>query len=215
VVEVGSSYGAFTYLLDRLGYRATGVELSPSMVEQSTAQFGIPVRQGPVSQAGLVAPLSCIFSFDCLEHVPNPVAELQLYHHLLAPDGLLVVQTPNANLASPKWCSIQFRPQEHLFLFTPDAISQLLHRSGFAHIQFLPSLYWHDMFLIASPHLIQADADRIARILTHHPLVAAMLDMYRRLMNLEPYDCELDQLVSKFYELHQFTANRYKTNNQP
>ena len=48
VLELGSSHGAFVGLMTCAGYQASGLELSPWVVEFSQEAFAVPVLLGPV-----------------------------------------------------------------------------------------------------------------------------------------------------------------------
>ena len=88
--------GAFVPpLLREAGYEASGIELSPWVVEFSQGAFGIPVRAGPIENLDMAASsLDIVILMDVLEHLLAPVATIQRCVDLLKPDGLLLIQTP-------------------------------------------------------------------------------------------------------------------------
>jgi SAM-dependent methyltransferase len=84
------------------------------------------------------APLSAgsfagITMFHVLEHVPDPRAYLAAARELLAPDGRLVVQVPNAaswqfRLLGRRWSGVDV--PRHLFDFRDRDVERLLEASG-------------------------------------------------------------------------------------
>ncbi len=176
VQELGSAHGGFVALLRRAGYEATGLELSPSIVEYATKVFAAPMRCGPLeSQAIAAGSLDVIAMMDVLEHLPSPVATMGHAASLLKPDGLFVVQTP----AFPEGATyeemlsrddyflnhMRNKQAEHLFLFSRRAATELMRRLGFPFVSFEPAIFAaYDMYFVASrAPLEKAHPNRSAR----------------------------------------------------
>jgi hypothetical protein len=71
---------------------------------------------------------------DTIEHLGDPRRVMQALHGLLAPGGLLTMNTPNAAgwlhfLMRRKW--FHYKPQEHLYFFSPATLGRLLRETGF------------------------------------------------------------------------------------
>ena len=147
-LEVGCGHGAFVRLLTELGFDASGTELSPWVVDFARAAFEVPILQGPLESLALTPGYRSILSFDVLEHVDDPLGFVRRCADLLAPDGVLLLQTPWYRGEGPEWT--MFQPDEHEFLFTEGAMRLLLERAGFPHTVIRPSLYPHDMWIAAS-----------------------------------------------------------------
>jgi 2-polyprenyl-3-methyl-5-hydroxy-6-metoxy-1,4-benzoquinol methylase len=101
VLDVGCGTG---FLLERLagrGYSGVGVDLSPESVAHASrrlAEIGVDDRLSAVVGSAYEppeGPFDLICLTDVLEHLEEPRACLRALRGRLAPDGLLVVSTPN------------------------------------------------------------------------------------------------------------------------
>jgi 2-polyprenyl-3-methyl-5-hydroxy-6-metoxy-1,4-benzoquinol methylase len=189
-LELGSGHGAFVALLGWAGFDATGLELSPWLVEQARTSFGIPMLTGTLESQTLEAQsLDMILHFDVLEHLADPLGTMRKSMELLKPGGLLIIQTPclpedrtYSDLLQEQHRFLEhLKLQEHVFLFSRHSISRLLSDIGAAYVYFEPAIFSHyDMFLVASqrecrPH----SAEEISEALLRCPqgrLIQALLD---------------------------------------
>ena len=158
VLEVGSGHGAFVALLRQAGFDATGLELSPWVVEFARSAFDVPVLLGPLERHA-IAPgsLDVVVMNDVVEHLPDPAATLAQVGALLAPGGMLMLQTPSApedvshaQLQRAGDSFLKMMDEEgHLFLFSQRAIVRLLQEAGLTAVRFLPAFFGYDMALLA------------------------------------------------------------------
>jgi len=158
VLELGSAHGGFVALLAQVGFQATGLELSPGIVEIARELFGVPMLTGPVEdQAIAPGSLDVIALMDVLEHLPDPVGSMRASVQALAPDGFLLIQTP----AYPEGVSYaemqaagsrfleQLKANEHLYLFSARSLRQFFAALGCDHVTFEPAFFSHyDMFVV-------------------------------------------------------------------
>ncbi len=159
-LELGSANGAFVGLLAQAGYQAAGLDLSPAVTAFAREAFQVPVLTGPIEAQRLEpGALDLIAMMDVLEHLPDPVATLRACAAALAPDGLLLVQTPRYDPGRSYQESTerqdpfleQLKAGEHLFLLSPSAARRLLAEAGFAFLEFVPAIFAHyDMSFVAS-----------------------------------------------------------------
>ena len=160
VLEIGCAHGGFVALARQAGYDAIGLELSPAIVEYARRTFQAPVLCGPIERHS-IAPgsLDAIAAMDVLEHFPDPLATLGKYARLLAPDGVLLMQTPclhrteltyNQLVESDDRFPLMLKEKEHAFLFNKNAIQKFLRRLGFEYVRFEAQLFDYDMFFISS-----------------------------------------------------------------
>lgn len=199
VLEVGCSHGSFVALLRQAGYDATGVEMSPWVVELGQKTFAVPISVGPVENLDIPhGSLDAIVLFDVLEHLPAPVATLAQCLKLLKPEGLMLVQTPqfregmeHAVLVETKDRFLEIlKADEHLYLFSERSVGRLFHDLGVEHLHYEPAIFAHyDMFFVASrsPFTVHSRQDCEQRLLDtpNGRLAQALMDLRDRELELE------------------------------
>ncbi|CAG4887791.1 methyltransferase domain-containing protein [Paraburkholderia saeva] len=194
VVELGCSHGSFVALMRQAGYDASGVEMSPWVVEFGKKTFGIPVSVGPIENLDMPsASVDIIVAMDVLEHLADPVATMARCMELLKPDGLLLIQTPqfkeNMEYGELVESSARFLemliPQEHIYLFSENSVTRLFERLGAKHIAFERAIFDHyDMFFAVSRVPFQTNSseqvDSALQTSPHGRLTTALLDLRKR-----------------------------------
>ena len=157
VLELGSAHGGFVAQLRQAGFNATGLELSPWVVDFARRTFNVPMLLGPV-EAQEIKPqsLDLIALMDVLEHLPEPTVTMRHCLHLLKPNGVLLIQTPclpegvtyEEMVARQDPFLSPMQPEEHLYLFSRRSISELFQRLKAPHLEFEPAIFSdYDMFL--------------------------------------------------------------------
>jgi 2-polyprenyl-3-methyl-5-hydroxy-6-metoxy-1,4-benzoquinol methylase len=198
ILELGSGHGAFVALMRATGFDATGLELSPWVVDFAHSTFGVPVLLGPIEAQALPDhSLDVIVLNDVLEHLVEPRETLRRCARLLGPDGFLLVQTPCYPEEQPYRRLVEtnhpflamLQEREHLYLFSPRAARQLLVDVGLPIVRLEPALFPYDMVVLASRReLIPIDAQRRDEALLASPstrLVVAMVDLSRHVDEIE------------------------------
>ncbi len=191
VLEIGCSHGGFTALLRMAGFVATGLEISPWVVDYARNAFGIPVLLGPVEDQQIEpCSLDVIAMMDVLEHLPDPVTTLMHCLKLLRPDGVMLLQTPRYpefvtydRLVEKNVPFIELlKDKGHLYLFSETSVRKLLGQLGLEHIRFEPAIFAHyDMFLLAGRAPLEvSDFESIQNMLCANPngrIMQAFLDL--------------------------------------
>jgi 2-polyprenyl-3-methyl-5-hydroxy-6-metoxy-1,4-benzoquinol methylase len=194
-LELGSSHGGFVAMLAKSGYSASGLEISPQIVDYARQSFQVPMLAGPLEEQKIPAgSLDLLVLMDVLEHLPDPVGTLHHGLSLLKPDGLLVIQTPcfdpkltfqELNAGGHPFARMLI-PMEHIHLFSEQGITRLLHQLEVPYLVFEPAYFAvHDMFVFASRVPIPTlPPETIEAHLLSTPdgrLILAMLDLYDQL----------------------------------
>lgn len=193
-LELGCGPGAFVGLMAQAGFEAEGLELSPAVVELARRHFGVTVHCGPIEEQSLPQGQYCgVSAFDVLEHLPDPVGTLERAVELLAPGGWLLLQTPGFREPEGGYERMvetsdhfleHLKAEEHLYLYSEDALRLLLGRIGLGHVRFLPALYDYDMFAIASREpLVEIEPEEAAQALLGSPsqrMALALLDLAKQ-----------------------------------
>jgi SAM-dependent methyltransferase len=194
-LDVGCSHGGFVWLLQAAGYTASGLELSPGIVDFAKQTFGIDVQQIQCkkeicSEEGF----DIITLMDTVEHLQDPLGTLEQYLRQLKQDGILIIQMPSFPFGkSHKDLVKENSPflshllkEQHFFLFSESAIVKLLkERLRIPYIQFEKAVFDHyDMFLIASRRPLnkypEKQLEELLASKSEERVILAMLDMEKQ-----------------------------------
>jgi len=136
----------------------------------------------------------------------------------LKDDGILIIQTPcypeDKNFDELQSLNhpflAQFKPTEHLFLFSKTSIQQFLQRCNLPHIYFEPALFgMYDMFVVASATPLQINTqeaiDRALLSASGGRMVLALLDKDAECRNLNNHlqESESDR-AARLDQVHQY-----------
>ena len=136
LLDYGSGAGLFLEVAHKRGFEAHGVDLAPDAVALARSRpgaersyLGSPVDVPEVAAGGF----DVVTMWSVLAHLPRPVDDLTMLRGLLAPDGVLLLSTVNANSLllkayGERWGG--FAPN-HLVFFSPVTLPVLLRQAGF------------------------------------------------------------------------------------
>lgn len=98
-LDVGCGAGLLAEPLARLGAEVTGIDASPEVIavaRDHAAGMGLQIdyRAGEVEE--LTGQFDLVTAMEVIEHVADPAAFVDALARRLAPDGLLIMSTPNA-----------------------------------------------------------------------------------------------------------------------
>ncbi|TCL70405.1 class I SAM-dependent methyltransferase [Rhizobium sp. BK251] len=221
VLELGCSHGSFVRMMRQAGYDASGLELSPWVVEFARNTFDVPVSMGPIEDLELEpATLDVVVLMDVLEHLPDPERTMGHALRLLKPDGLLLVQTPQFNgegvyedlVKSESAFQGMLRPDEHIYLFTEESARRLFAGLGANHVTFEPAVFYqHDMFFVVSRQpIVPVESEKATEALASTPtgrFVQAMLDLDERVKALSEHVKVIDaDRAERLEQIHKLTA---------
>lgn len=224
VMELGCAHGSFVALMQQAGFSASGVEMSPWVVDFAQRTFGIDVQVGPIEaidrQPGS---LDVIALMDVLEHLPDPASTMAHCLGLLKDDGLLLIQIPEFRegmvfeqlVEENSPFLTQLKADEHIYLFSRRSVTDFFQRLGARHIAFEPAIFAHyDMFIAVSKAPLQSNtAEQVEQALLAIPqarLALAMLDMKERFDEAPVLQAEIqarDQRLDEQYVRADELAN--------
>ena len=135
LLDAGCGLGSFArQVRDLTGTEVRGVDMLPACRDFAEEVHGVEVDVGTL--AGQSYPdghFDVVTSWHCLEHVEDPVSELEELARITAVGGHVLVETPTltplAYIFRGRWLFLQ--APTHLYHFTPAALSGLLERAGF------------------------------------------------------------------------------------
>jgi 2-polyprenyl-6-hydroxyphenyl methylase/3-demethylubiquinone-9 3-methyltransferase len=98
-LDVGCGAGLLTEPLARLGAKVTGIDASPEVIAVAREHAGsmgleIDFRSGDVQEFD--GSYDLITAMEVIEHVADPAAFVNALAKRVAPNGLLILSTPNA-----------------------------------------------------------------------------------------------------------------------
>jgi SAM-dependent methyltransferase len=137
VIEVGANDGAFLDILARRGFtNILGVEPSRNCAEACRARgHRVYERHLNAEEAKAIrddyGSAHAVVCRHTLEHVPDPYSFLQAMRSLLAENGILLLEVPNARAVTHELRGHELW-DEHLHIFTPENLAMLSSRAGFA-----------------------------------------------------------------------------------
>jgi SAM-dependent methyltransferase len=136
LLDFGCGAGLFLELAHERGFDCHGVDLSPSAIERARRKpsggktyVGSPLEVPEIAAGGF----DVITLWSVMAHLAAPVEDLRMLRGLLAPDGMLLILTINANsllLKAQKERWGGFTPN-HLKFFSPATLTRALHLAGF------------------------------------------------------------------------------------
>jgi SAM-dependent methyltransferase len=139
ILDLGCGAGYFGALLKNAGFEVVGLELTEWTARYAAEAFGLQVVSGPIeTQAFPPESFDAIIAINVIEHFPNPHQSLEHCLRLLKPDGVFIIRArlmpPNVDydfLFSKGADLIRLlRPIEHVHLFNPKSIEDLLRSIG-------------------------------------------------------------------------------------
>ena len=139
LLDVGCAAGFFLKKAEERGWQIAGVEWAKEMVDHARELLQIEIPPTLEEADHPAEAFDVVTSWDCLEHVWDPRANLQEIRRLLRPGGLLALSTTNAeNLRAARtperW--EEFKPPGHLNYFALDSLRALLIDTGFEPLRF-------------------------------------------------------------------------------
>ncbi|WCB96563.1 Ubiquinone biosynthesis O-methyltransferase, mitochondrial [Baekduia alba] len=151
-LDIGTGEGAFLAELLHLGFtEVAGIEPSTDPIAAAPDAIRPLIEQG-VFQAGLhpVGSLSLITCFQTIEHVPDPAAMVRDAYDMLKPGGMVVIVCHDRRSRVNRTLGLRspIMDVEHMQLFSPKSITELLKRGGLADVgrdvirNRYPARYW-------------------------------------------------------------------------
>ena len=143
VLDLGCGAGYGTYELARVAGHATGVDISGEAVEYAKERYALPnldfFEMDCANLAFEPSRFDRVVSFEVIEHVPDVHVYLQQVKHVLNPDGMLIVSTPNKRVyTDPYEYSNPFHIKEYYY----DEFKELL-QAYFRHVTLHVQEYIH------------------------------------------------------------------------
>jgi SAM-dependent methyltransferase len=129
LLDVGAGNGVFVCCLRELGINASGIGPCENHSQYARDVLKTPVRTGFSQDTNEDESYNFITLHHVLEHMADPLTELKHLRRILADDGYLIVEVPNAE-------NIKQDPgnryhKAHIFTFNPETLTALGRETGF------------------------------------------------------------------------------------
>ena len=147
VLDVGCGNGSFLLFAERHGWRPFGADIALS---PETSRLTCPLWEGRLPEIDFGHATFDVIRFNhVIEHLQNPLVELERCKSLLNPGGLIFIGVPNVAGLSPRIKNLQSRSglkkkkwrhyaaTHHLFFFTSDTLRAMIERSGYQVVEWL------------------------------------------------------------------------------
>jgi predicted SAM-dependent methyltransferase len=137
LLEVGSGEGFFLDEAKAKNWNVHGTEFIDRFIERCRER-GISMERGMLDVSKYEPnSMDIIIWIEVIEHINNPIEELEKFNKLLRPGGIVYLTTPNFNSLSrlalkDKLNLIQY--PNHLTYYTPSSLRYLFEHNGFRKI---------------------------------------------------------------------------------
>jgi SAM-dependent methyltransferase len=139
LLDVGCGGGLFLAMMRRRGFRVVGLDLSSAAAAVAWRRQNVPALAAALPRAPFAGnSFAGITMFHVLEHLSDPRAYLEAARSLLAPQGRLIVQVPNAAswqavLLGRHWSGADV--PRHLVDYGASHLTRLLSSCGFVVVR--------------------------------------------------------------------------------
>ena len=145
LLDVGCAAGFFLDESRRVGWDVQGCEVSGFAADHAVA-LGLPVTTGPFLSANIAEDVwDVITLFNVFEHLAQPTEVVRKLHHLLAPGGVVVIETWNvrswtARLFGASWH--QYQPSHVPYYYSPPSLRALFDEADWQFLSTRISVKW-------------------------------------------------------------------------
>lgn len=165
LLDIGCSSGDFLVMAKELGFAVEGIELNETTAGVARSR-GLVVHSGRIGDISLLPKsFDVVHLGDVIEHVQNPRGLIEEIVHLLKPNGMLIITTPNMRCFWAEstrklydYFSIPWSvatPPHHLFQFSDYNLDLLMNKFNLKvsarWYNHLPNLIYE----LGSLHLLQ------------------------------------------------------------
>ncbi len=97
LLEIGPSYGSFTYLAKKAGFEVDAIEMNTRCCQFLNEVVGVDASNSdnPIEILQHKEPYDVIALWHVIEHLPNPWLILDTVYASLKPGGIMILATPN------------------------------------------------------------------------------------------------------------------------
>jgi SAM-dependent methyltransferase len=156
LLEIGGGYGfGLDFAIYGRGWTGLGIDPSP-LAERGRIELGLPVRVGYFPQEDLGdGEWDVIVATEVIEHTDHPSVLLSDIRKRIAPDGVLLLTTPDGGAIRPEtpYTALEqiLVPEIHMVFQTIHSLDHILRAAGFEHVSVTRDAYSVVAFASLSP----------------------------------------------------------------
>ena len=154
LLDIGCGMGGYLLAGTRMGLDVKGVEPSASHSKAAVELFGLNVVEGYFKRDMFDEKFDIIILSHVIEHIYQPADFLRDVVDALAPQGKLLVITPNVQSLSAKICGrywSMYKPVDHVTMIGNSTVAHLVPEG--ARLELVETSEWNGEF---AAHLISA-----------------------------------------------------------
>jgi 2-polyprenyl-3-methyl-5-hydroxy-6-metoxy-1,4-benzoquinol methylase/DNA-directed RNA polymerase subunit RPC12/RpoP len=134
MLEVGCGSGEFCHVVNNMGIRVTGIDISESAIAEARWRYKtIPFHVGKIEDVGPEEEYNAVFAFEVIEHLTNPDGFFRKASSLLNKDGFLCITTPSFECAKRvgfhNWIGFS-TSFEHIHFFSAETVAKFAEKFG-------------------------------------------------------------------------------------
>jgi len=136
-----------------------GTEVNPAAVKYGKDTFGLNISKGHLREVNFHDETFDVVKIrGTIEHLPDPIGELQEIYRILRKGGMITLNTPNIRSICARIYKEKFRmvcPIHHIYYFSTKTLSLMLEKVGFKvwevsyHYFDTPYISWKDPLKIS------------------------------------------------------------------
>jgi len=136
LLDIGCATGFFLDLARSEGWEVAGTEVSDFGARLARERFDLDVCLGTLKELRFDAgAFDVVTMWDVIEHVVDPLGELEEVWRILGDGGLLSLITPDvgslvARVLGSRWEEFR-RVREHIYFFSRRTMTEMLRKAGF------------------------------------------------------------------------------------
>jgi methionine biosynthesis protein MetW len=143
ILEIGCNEGYFSLMLMKYGHEVIGIEVDNNAA-QIASDRGVNVVYGSIDDPIVITSINkkfdVVLMMDVLEHCLNPSHVLKSLHHLIEPNGKIIVTGPNVAYWSVRkdlllgrfnYTETGIMDRNHLHFYTLETWQSLIRDSGY------------------------------------------------------------------------------------
>jgi len=147
ILEIGCLHGHMLFGLRQWGYDVQGADICDRARQFAGRVYGVDVHEGETPPLERESSYDVLIISHVIEHILDPVSFLRQAARFLAPEGIMIVETPGLDTPLYKLFKASYnmvRPPEHISFFDARTLGRALEAAGLAPVKTLTYSYLWD-----------------------------------------------------------------------